>query len=233
MNLTIASILGSVNFAGVELINLPDFLELVLRFTLNTLVILVIVRWLYYSVTKRKDYLFTYILISCVIFLLCFLLESVKLQIGFALGLFAIFGIIRYRTNAIPIKEMTYLFLVIGVSVINALTDSMASLADLLFTNIIIILVTYGLEKIWLLKHESSKTIIYEKIDLIKPDKYEELLNDLRERTGIKQIHRVETGKIDFLKDTCTLTIFYETIEPESDSSNQNENNLNDDDDDD
>jgi hypothetical protein len=127
---------------------------------------------------------------------------------------------------------MTYLFLVIGVSVINALTDSMASLADLLFTNIIIILVTYGLEKIWLLKHESSKIIIYEKIDLIKPDKYEELLKDLRERTGIKQIHRVETGKIDFLKDTCTLTIFYETIEPESDSSNQNENNLNDDDDD-
>ena len=232
MNLTIASILGSVNFAGVEFIDLPDFLELVLRFTLNTLVILVLVKWLYYSVTKRKDYLFTYILISCVIFLLCFLLESVKLQIGFALGLFAIFGIIRYRTNAIPIKEMTYLFLVIGVSVINALTDSMASLADLLFTNIIIILVTYGLEKIWLLKHESSKTIIYEKIDLIKPDKYEELLNDLRERTGIKQINRVETGKIDFLKDTCTLTIFYETIEPELDSSNQNENNLNDDDDD-
>jgi hypothetical protein len=233
MNLTIASLLGSVNFAGLEIIDLPAFLELVMRFTLNTLVILVLVRWLYYSVTKRKDYLFTYILISCVIFLLCFLLESVKLQIGFALGLFAIFGIIRYRTNAIPIKEMTYLFLVIGVSVINALTDSMASLADLLFTNIIIILVTYGLEKMWLLKHESSKIIIYEKIDLIKPEKYEELLNDLRERTGIKQIHRVETGKIDFLKDTCTLTIFYETREPELDSSNQNENNLNDDDDDD
>jgi hypothetical protein len=226
----------SVNFAGIEIIDLPGFLELLLRFALNTAVILIIVRWLYYSVSKRKDYLFTYILISCVIFLLCYLLESVKLQIGFALGLFAIFGIIRYRTNSIPIKEMTYLFLVIGVSVINALTDTKASLADLLFTNLIIILITYGLEKIWLLKHESSKVILYEKIDLIKPDKYQELINDLQERTGIKKISRVETGKIDFLKDICTLTIFYETNEIEINEADQNGNaikNDNDDDDDD
>jgi hypothetical protein len=233
MNLTNALKPGSVNFAGLEIIDLPGFLELILRFALNTLVILILVRWLYYSVTKRKDYLFTYILISCVIFLLCYLLESVKLQIGFALGLFAIFGIIRYRTNSIPIKEMTYLFLVIGVSVINALTDTKASLADLLFTNLIIILITYGLEKIWLLKHESSKTILYDKINLIKPDKYEELLNDLCNRTGIEQIHRVETGRIDFLKDTCTLTIFYETAGRDINLTNQNENSIKDDDDDD
>ncbi|MCX6254002.1 MAG: DUF4956 domain-containing protein [Bacteroidia bacterium] len=219
-----------MNFLGIEIIDIPGFLEFVLRFALNTGVILILIRWLYYSTTKRKDYLFTYILISSVVFLLCFLLESVKLQIGFALGLFAIFGIIRYRTNSIPIKEMTYLFLVIGISVINALTSTNTSLADLLFTNLVLILVTYGLEKLWLMKHESSKIIIYEKINLIKPENYEELLNDLRERTGIKQIKRVETGKIDFLKDTCIVTIYYDTIGTEIAEPEQN--NSDDDDDD-
>jgi hypothetical protein len=222
MNLTNGLIPGSINFAGIEIIDIPGFLELLLRFTLNIVVILVLVRWLYYSVTRRKDYLFTYFLISIVIFLLCYLLESVKLQIGFALGLFAIFGIIRYRTNAIPIKEMTYLFLVIGISVINALTDTKASLADLIFTNLVIILITYGLEKIWLMKNELSKVILYEKIDLIKPEKYGELLNDLRERTGLKQINRVEAEKIDFLRDTCTLKIYYETTGRDIYSSNNN-----------
>jgi hypothetical protein len=233
MNSLYGFIPGSISFAGIEVIDVPGFLELLLRFTLNIVVILVLIRWLYYSGAKRKDYLFTFILISVVIFLLCYLLESVKLQIGFALGLFAIFGIIRYRTNAIPAKEMTYLFLVIGISVINALTDSKASLADLLFTNLIIILVTYGLEKIWLLKHESSKIILYEKIDLIKPEKYEELLNDLHERTGIKQITRVEAGKIDFLRDTCMLKIYYETTGNGIFSSGQDGNVTSDDDDDD
>jgi len=233
MNLLNGIIPVSISFAGIEVINFSGFLELVLRFALNMVVILVLVRWLYYSGAKRKDYLFTFILISVVIFMLCYLLESVKLQIGFALGLFAIFGIIRYRTNAIPAKEMTYLFLVIGISVINALTDSKASLTDLLFTNLVIILVTYGLEKIWLLKSESSKIILYEKIDLIKPENHEALLTDLRERTGIKQINRVETGKIDFLRDTCTLTIFYEVTDEEAFSSDQTGSSKNDDDDDD
>jgi len=141
---------------------------------------------------------------------LCYLLESVKLQIGFALGLFAIFGIIRYRTNDIPIKEMTYLFLIIGVSVINSLADDETSLAEILFTNGAIIFATYGLEKLWLLRHESSKIILYEKIDLIRPENYDLLVKDLKERTGISKIKRVEVGKIDFLRDTCFLTIYYE-----------------------
>jgi hypothetical protein len=229
MNLTETIMSDNINIAGVELIDIPGFLEFVLRFALNIGVILILVRWLYYSTTKRKDYLFTYILISSVVFLLCFLLESVKLQIGFALGLFAIFGIIRYRTNSIPIKEMTYLFLVIGISVINSLTSTKTSLADLLFTNFILVFITYGLEKIWLLKHESSKIIIYEKINLIKPENHDELLKDLIERTGIKKIKRVETGKIDFLKDTCALTIFYDTIGTEIAEFEQN--NSDDDDD--
>jgi len=207
----IAPVLHS--FAGIQIIDLPDLIELVTRFALNSLVVLLLVRWLYYSTAKRKDYLFTFILISSIVFLLCFLLESVKLQIGFALGLFAIFGIIRYRTDAIPIKEMTYLFIVIGISVINALTSSKSSLADLLFTNFVVVFIVFGLEKLWLLKHETHRVVNYERIDLIKPENREELIKDLCERTGIKKINRVELGKTDFLKDTCILTIYYDTSE--------------------
>jgi hypothetical protein len=232
MNLLNMLVPEVIKIAGIQLIDVPSFMEFVLRFALNTAVILILVRWLYYSTAKRKDYLFTYILISSVIFLLCFLLESVKLQIGFALGLFAIFGIIRYRTDSMPIKEMTYLFLVIGTSVINALTSENTSLADLLFTNLVLIIITYGFEKVWLMKHESSKAIVYEKIDLIKPENQKRLIEDLSERTGIRNISRVETGKIDFLKDTCNLTIFYYTTDNKFDSSHEGEKDRKDDDDD-
>ena len=193
---------------GIRLINISDFLELIIRFGFNLLVVIIIVRYIYYPIAKRKDYLFTYILISAVIFSLCFLLENVKLQIGFALGLFAIFGIIRYRTSQIPIKEMTYLFLVIGISVINALANKKISYTELVFANLAIIFVTLLLEKVFLLKHESRKTIIYEKIDLIKPEKREELIKDLQERTGII-INRVEIGRVDFLRDTARIRIYY------------------------
>jgi hypothetical protein len=222
---------GEINLAGVELIDLPGFIELLVRFILNLSVILILVRWLYYSTTKRKDYLFTYILISSLIFLLCYLLAGVKLQIGFALGLFAIFGIIRYRTNSIPIKEMTYLFLIIGISIINALADTKTSVAEVLFTNFVVILIAFCLEKIWLLKHESSRSIVYEKINLIKPEKYQELLEDLQDRTGIKPITRIEVGKIDFLKDTCNLKIFYEVIGGPVNISDQIDEREDDDDD--
>jgi len=196
---------------SIKLVDLTNLLDLVIRFSLNLIVILILVRWLYFSTTRRKDYLFTYILISSIVFLLCFHLENVILQIGFALGLFAIFGIIRYRTDAIPIKEMTYLFLTIGISVINALTGNSTSILEILFTNIIIIALTYGLEKRWLLKHESSKNIIYEKIELIKPDNYNELIADLQIRTGISKIDRVDIKEIDFQRSNCHLRIFYET----------------------
>jgi hypothetical protein len=194
---------------GIEIIDFDNVAELLLRFALNLGVILILVRWLYYQKTRRKDYLFTYVLISSIIFLLCFILESVKLQIGFALGLFAIFGIIRYRTDQMPIREMTYLFVVIGISVINALTNKKISVVELLLTNTIIIFIVYGFERVWLLRHESAKLITYERIDLIKPEKYNEMLEDLQLRTGIPKINRVEVGKIDFLKDAARLTIYY------------------------
>lgn len=200
---------SSVVMAGQGMFSFAGLPELLLRFCINLVVILVLVRWLYYSTTRRKDYLFTYILISSVVFLLCYLLESVSLQIGFALGLFAIFGIIRYRTNPMPIKEMTYLFLVIGISVINALTAG-TSMIEIIFANLAVILITLGLEKVWLLRHISSKSIVYEKINLIVPEKHDEMIADLQQRTGIKEIKKVEIGAINFLKDTCRMIIYYE-----------------------
>ena len=184
-------------------------LSFLIRFILNSIIIFLLVRWLYYSIVRRKDYLFSHLIIGTLVFFLCYLLESVKLQLGFALGLFAIFGIIRYRTRQIPIKEMTYLFLVIGVSVINALTSKQINILEVLLANIIIVGLTYGLEKLWFLKHETSKIIIYENIDLIRAENRDKLIKDLEKRTGIKQINRVEIGKINFLRDTADLRVYY------------------------
>jgi len=215
MEITFTGIFLASEVFGIELIEKADFFELIVRFAFNFLVVFVGVRWLYYPIAKRKDYLFTYILISTVVFLLCFLLENVKLQLGFALGLFAIFGIIRYRTDAIPIKEMTYLFLVIGISVINALANKKVSYAELVFTNLILLFVAFLLEHVFLLKHESTKTVLYEKIDLIKKNRREELIRDLEERTGLK-INRIEIGRINFLRDTVRIKVYYYETDQEA-----------------
>jgi hypothetical protein len=211
MNAPANFIQDNITIDGVQVINIPDFIEFALRFGLNIVVIFVLVRVFYYPQTRRKDYLFTFLLMSSLVFMICFLLVNVKLQVGFALGLFAMFGIIRYRTDSIPIKEMTYLFLVIGLSVINSLASTKTTIADLIFTNLVILFLTWGMERLWLLKHEAFKVVIYEKIDLIRPEKYEELIDDLHKRTGIKNIKRVETAKIDFQRDICTLLVYYET----------------------
>jgi hypothetical protein len=201
-------LLDSIEFLGTPLFDPEDFLKLIVKTVFNLIIITVIIRYIYYPVTKNKDYLFTYFLISMTVFLLCVLLDSVKLQLGFALGLFAIFGIIRYRTDPIAIKEMTYLFLVIGISVVNALSNKKISYAELVFANLMIVFVTYGMENLWLLRHQSRKNITYEKIELILPERREELIADLKARTGIDVI-RVEIRRIDFLRDTANLRIFY------------------------
>ena len=201
-------LLDGLEFLGTPLFDSKDFFKLIVKAAFNLAMILIIVRYIYYPITKNKDYLFTYLLISLTVFLLCILLDSVKIELAFALGLFAIFGIIRYRTDPIPIKEMTYLFLVIGVSVINALANKKISYSELVFANFMIIAVTFGLERIWLLRHETRKNVIYERIDLIGPEKRDELIKDLKDRTGIDVV-RVEIRRIDFLKDIAYLRIFY------------------------
>ena len=188
--------------------NWENFSELIIRFTLNIAVNLVIIRYLYYTSRRRKDYLFTYLLISTVIFLLCYMLVGVKLELGFALGLFAIFGIIRYRTRQIPIKEMTYLFLVIGISVMNALSSEQIGYLQLGFTNFALLFITYLLEKKLYLKHETKKVIEYDKIGMVKPTNRKRLIQDLEERTGLK-INRVKIEKIDFLHESARIILYY------------------------
>ena len=192
-----------------ELINVENLLELLIKFAIHLAILLVIVRGLYFSQAKRKDYLFSYLLIGSVVFLLCYTLVNVSLQLGFALGLFAIFGIIRYRTRQIQIKEMTYLFLVIGISVINALAHNQISYVELLLTNLLIIGLTWMLEKAWLSRHETSKIIDYEKIEYIRQEHRDKLIADLEERTGIKKINRVEIGPVNFITDTARIKVFY------------------------
>ena len=185
-----------------------DIYTLLFRLVINLFFLTVIIRYLYYPITKRKDYLFTYYLIGIITFFLCFGLKKLDIDTGMGLGLFAIFGIIRYRTDAIEIKEMTYLFLIIGLSVVNSLASKQISIIELATINVTVVALTYGLEYLWLVKHLTRKTINYERIDLITPDKYEEMKSDLETRTGLS-IHRFDIGKIDFLNDTAQVRIFY------------------------
>nr|WP_321451068.1 DUF4956 domain-containing protein [uncultured Carboxylicivirga sp.] len=198
----------NLRFLDIKLINVSDLTELIVRFALNLVLIFVIVHFMYARGSKRKDFYFSYLSIGVLVFLMCFLLSSVKLELGFAMGLFAIFGIIRYRTDAIPIKEMTYLFIVIGISVINALANKKVSYSELMFTNGIILLGLWFLEKRLSLKQENCITLIYEKIENIHTLKQDELLKDLKNRTGIA-IKRYEIQKIDFLRDVAEITLYF------------------------
>lgn len=196
------------------LMDAGGFVELLMHFGLNMLVVLCIIRFFYYPKSKRRDYFFTFTLISISIFLMIFLLGSVKLKIGFALGLFAIFGIIRYRTESMPVREMTYLFVIIAISVINALALEL-SYAELGCTNLLFIGCVGLCESNRWLKHISCKLVQYDRIELILPQRQEELLDDLKLRTGLPII-KVEVGAIDFLRDTALLKIYYEPLSDET-----------------
>ncbi len=196
----------------MEFLEIPvfddDFYKMIFRFVINMFFLTIVIRFIYYTSSRRKDYMFTYYMISIIVFLLCFTLKKYELDIGMALGLFAIFGIIRYRTNPIEIKEMTYLFVVIGVSVINSLANKKMSYSEIVMGNIMVVGTLILLEKYWIVKHETSKEIIYENIENIKPQNYNNLMSDLEHRTGLN-INRISVGQIDFLKDTAVLTIYY------------------------
>ncbi len=191
-----------------------DIYKLAFRLIINIVFMTIIIRYLYYPITKRKDYLFTYYLIGVITFFLCFGLKKLEIDTGMGLGLFAIFGIIRYRTDTIEIKEMTYLFLIIGISVTNALASSKISILEMALINFSVVGITYGLEYLWLLEHETRKTIIYEKIHLILPEHYDEMKADIEKRTGLT-INRFDIGKIDFLNDTAQVRIYYFADEQE------------------
>ena len=193
---------------GIDFFDLEDFSKLLFKFGINFIFLIIIVRLIYYRVKDDKDYVFTYIMFNILTFFICFLLRKVPMEMGFALGLFAVFGILRYRTEAIPIRQMTYLFIVIGISMINALSNKSVSIFEVLFTNGLITLITYLIDRLWFQTIEEKKSIVYEKIELIKPNNKQELIKDLKERTGLP-IHEVKVDKIDFLRDTAAVTIYY------------------------
>ena len=196
-----------MKFFGMNLFH-EDLWEMVFKFGLDALVVFILIRLIYYPIHRKKENLFTYFVFNFLIFFLCILMNNVKLSMGFGFGLFAIFSIIRYRTEQLSVKDMTYLFTVITLAVINALVSKKVSLAELLFTNIMILGLVYVMEHLWLTRHEAMRQLIYEKIDLIKPAKRAELMTDLQERLGIK-VSRVEVGKIDLLRDTVQLRVFF------------------------
>jgi|TARA_B110000259_G_scaffold45444_2_gene52710 hypothetical protein len=193
---------------GIPLIDSDDFLKLIFKFSINLLFLFITIRFIFYRNNRDKDYLFTFFMFNLMTFFICVLLRKVPMEMGFAMGLFAVFGILRYRTEALPIKEMTYLFIVIGLAMINALTNKSISMAELLFTDFVIVGVTLGIELIWFNNHERSKTIVYEKIEMIKPVHNDELMADLRERTGL-DVFKFTIGNVDFLKDVASIKIYY------------------------
>lgn len=199
----------AIGFLGMDWIS-DDFYKLIFRFVINFIFLTILVRYIYYPKTQRKDYLFTYYMISIISFMICFALKKLDIDTGMGLGLFAIFGIIRYRTNTVRIKEMTYLFVAIGLAVTNALAGKQVSYAELAFINIATVGIIYLFEYVIIQSHEMSKTIIYEKIDNVKPENRNALQADLEERTGLK-ITKILIGKIDFLKDTAQIRIFYKS----------------------
>ncbi|MCF0175496.1 MAG: DUF4956 domain-containing protein [Bacteroidales bacterium] len=195
---------------GMMLFDTVNFLELVLRCVFNVAVAWVIVQHLYWPKSGRRDYYFTYMMLSISIFMIVYVLGDVKIKSGFALGLFAIFSIIRYRTESMSVREMTYLFIIISISVVNALSSSLdlTGIAMLVFSNAFIVLGTWICEKVNSRRTSSVKVVKYDRIELITPDREEELVADLKKRTGL-DIESVEVGAVDFLKDMAMIKIRY------------------------
>lgn len=201
--------MGDFEFLDIPLIDVPSLSLMIFRFVLNMIFVFILIQFFYYRKSQRLDYYFTFILVSISIFFLIFLLGGVKIKVGMALGLFAIFGIIRYRTETVPVREMTYLFVIISLSVINAIALDL-SYAEIFIVNFIYVISVWIVESFRGLRHVSSKLILYDRVDNIHPEQRHELIKDLRQRTGLK-IVKVEVGGINYLQDTVMLKVFYET----------------------
>lgn len=198
----------SASFLGVQLFDAQNLLHLGIHFLFTMLVSWVIVHLFYYRKSRRRDYYFTFLMFSAAMFILLFVLENIKLQIGFALGLFAIFGMIRYRTETMPVREMTYLFVIIAISIVNGLALNI-SYSELILANLLLVLLTWILESERFGARTSVKLVTYDRIDLIVPEKHEELKADLEKRIGVK-IRKIEIGAVDFLRDSAFIKITYD-----------------------
>jgi hypothetical protein len=198
--------------------------ELCIRFFLNLLVCWILVQFFYYRKSRRRDYSFTFMVFSAAMLLLLYIMGNVEVGVGLTLGLFAIFGVIRYRTETVPIREMTYLFVIIALAAVNGLAPvyklvgvagpdpryqlSMGTIGIMALANLLVIVLIWFLENGRLLKHTSTKLVLYDRIDLIVPEKRAELIADLEKRTGIK-VDNLEIGHVDFLRDAAYIKIYY------------------------
>lgn len=198
--------------------------EMLLRFLINFAAIFILVRLIYYPRHRNKDFLFTFFLFNLLNFLICFLLSASTIKIGFAFGLFAIFSIMRYRTVVVPIKEMGFFFVCVALGLLNALSPvgsgfltigegAGAGYFPLIAINLFILGLTLVLDR-FSLTHENMKEVVYERIDLIGPARRAEMVDDLRQRTGLP-IHKVEIRSIDFLKDIAIVHAYFYSKESE------------------
>lgn len=188
-------------------------IKLLIRLLIDFVTMYFLIKWVYFSVYKRRELFFTFFIFNLVIFLICFLLNKVDLSMGAAFGLFAVFSMLRYRTEDISIKDMTYLFLVIAIGLINSVTkikgaDDTYEYMLLILINGLILGVTYFMESKQFFKREEVQIINYDQTDLLHADSRALLLEDLKKRTGLN-IHRVSVTKMDFLKGGCQLKVYY------------------------
>jgi hypothetical protein len=196
----------------MEILGIPlfddDFYKMIIRFSLNSFFLTAVVKFIYYKRSQKKEYLFTFYLIGIVVFFLCFTLKKYELDLGMALGLFAIFGILRYRTLPLEVREMTYLFVVIGIAVMNGLSNKKMSYAEIIAANSIIVLALYVLERYWAKTEVFSKEVLYETIENIRPENHDKLKEDLEKRLGVT-VTNFEIGNVNFLRDVAKITVHY------------------------
>jgi hypothetical protein len=193
----------------MEFPDMTEFSSFILGFGFNFLIAFLVVRFIYYPSTHNKRYVFTYLAFNTLIFFVLSFMSAINIGLGVGFGLFAIFHILRYRTDPVPIREMTYLFIISALPLMNSAAASGKVWPQLVVANLAVLAILWILEKEWGFHYEASKRIIYEKIDLIRSDKRPELLADLESRTGLK-VKRILVGKVDFLHDTAELKIYYD-----------------------
>jgi hypothetical protein len=212
------SFLQSLN---IDLLNLNALLKMMLFFTMDLTFIYLIIDKVYYRINRDKRYYFTFLMMNILVFFVSSLLVGAKVKTGFAFGMFAIFSILRYRTDQINSKEMTFLFISVILGVLNSLVTDTVSIAEILFADVMIAAFAYFLELLWQQRHDDSIRIIYEKVELIRPDRRQELIDDLCKRTGVN-VKSVVVNKINYLQDTADILVFYDNkplCEPQSQSA--------------
>tara|TARA_B110000003_G_scaffold136647_1_gene138408 strand:- start:112 stop:702 length:591 start_codon:yes stop_codon:yes gene_type:complete len=189
------------------------FSNIFIRFSFNLFIAFVIIKLIYHRDYKGNDFVFTYFMFNTLIFFFAYILGNLDINMAFGFGLFAVFAILRYRTDPIPIKEMTYLFIVITIGVINALSGNQVVFIELLFANVTIVLLTFLLERHWVNNLPdnglSSKTVVYNNMEMIKPENHQALIDELAQKTGLS-IVSCKIGRLNFVENQVNVKLYYE-----------------------